>query len=170
MPQRNSRQSSPPRHPARQSAAPRSARRREHHASSLLVCGVHVAPIASTPTTGRRRRRPVWARCFDQSSAEARPIGQYRPPERTGTEILFEIARGTPRFLQIVRHQSTDSLLAVGLGPNEFSIVVGHQPKNLVCKKLPHPTPLFLQSRNPPSWGGIVCMNYISAAASERQW
>ena len=23
-------------------------------------------------------------------------------------------------------------------------------------------TPLFLQSRNPPSWRGIVCMNYIS--------
>ena len=83
--------------------------------------------IASTPThrsaTSEQRRRPVWAKCFDQSSVEARPIDQYRPPERTGFEILREIARGTPRFCEIARTNQQIPFWQLGGGPIVFQLL-----------------------------------------------
>ena len=70
-----------------------------------------------------RRRRPVWAKCFDQSSVEARPIDQYRPPERTGFEILREIARGTPRFCEIARTNQQIPFWQLGGGPIVFQLL-----------------------------------------------
>ena len=91
------------------------------HLSPSMTLQLHPTPVGDVGAL-LRRRRPVWVRCFDQSSAEVRPTDQYRPPERNGSEILREIARGTPRFRQIARHQSTDSLLAVGLVPKSFQL------------------------------------------------
>ena len=69
-----------------------------------------------------RRRRPVLARCFDQSSVEARPIDQYRPPELASRSCAR--SRAEPR--DFARSRDTNQQIPfwqLGGGPIVFQLL-----------------------------------------------